>query len=670
MASFNSNNPFRRKAPASSAPPAPPLDLPPFDEFDTPPNPTPETAPALPPADRFRNELQTLSTSNHPPPATSFQKPKVVKRVRVQSPPPSSPDSPDASVRFPPVGLDDDESSSSSSSDETDEQYDPFAHASAAGSADVSDREDVAQPMPVYRPPPNPFQKTLRDLEVGVVEPGERPASAPATRAALDVGAFGRLLLTGQTGTAPSTLNSPPVPSNDSTGVPGVSSPPRQHILDALQIVRETSQTSGETSEVDDERRGLVSRSQTSLQPAPTIVKKKPPPPSSRHGKLIKPDGAEPPLSSPTRRAATMPLASPSRKSPPTPSDLHKPLPAPPQRSPREKDAESVFDREAAGKAPEVEIQPGLNIIMPTSPPSAASQANPSAPASTPQPPKKPVPPPRRQPHGRSESRVASSAASILTQQDDTDTSLRRSSFDSTRSRSSSLRVSVHAPAPPPPRRTSQQNTRNVGAATPISPPLSTGEVAVAVVVAAAEPSPLTGAHTLSASPAPIGDAVVSPPSTIPPPAVAAVPTIVPTPGPLVITGTPAPTAAPGPTATPAPQGPITTPGPPTTGKLIPPPPPPARNASVRAKKRPVSTIGVLSSPQVNGGLLSRKSSGNGKEPPPPVPRHRERAVSTDGVAVAPSAADGGAAGGLLADLSALQREVDALRGRVEGPGS
>ncbi|KAG7293816.1 hypothetical protein NEMBOFW57_003873 [Staphylotrichum longicolle] len=180
--SFSSNNPFRRKGPVPSAP-APPANIPPFDEADA-PSPTPETVPALPSADRFRTQLHALSTSNQPPPATSFQKPKVVKKVRVQSPPPSSPESPRAENRFPPVTLDDEDSSSS---DETDEAADPFSYASSTGSADVSDRGDDPQPVPLHRPPPNPFQKTLRELEFGAAEPEQNPATAQATtRGALD----------------------------------------------------------------------------------------------------------------------------------------------------------------------------------------------------------------------------------------------------------------------------------------------------------------------------------------------------------------------------------------------------------------------------------------------------------------------------------------------------
>ncbi|KAK3898238.1 hypothetical protein C8A05DRAFT_19135 [Staphylotrichum tortipilum] len=697
--SFSSNNPFRRRAAvAAPVPPTPAaplaMSVPRSAESET-PSLAPETAAAHtlsppPAADLFRTQLESLSASSYqsPPPTTSFQKPRVIKKVRVQSPP-SSPESPGASGgRFPPVNLDDDDESSSegSSEDYSGERVDPFAYAlsSATGSAGESEQEDKEDRlMPAHQPPPNPFQKTLHDIETGVKEPEQSFVAAPRAKAALDVAAFRNLLLTGQTGSQSSAQppelyaqreRHPPTPTGDQTGTPHIVSAARKSIYDTLQVVQASPQTSREASEqeTEDDRRGLISSPAPSLQPAPTIVKKKPPPPSSRHGKLINPVvGSEvkdaKAVSSPSRRAATMPLPSPSRQGPPTPSDVNKPLPAAPHRSPQEEEeAESVFDRAAAGQAPELEVQPGLNIIMPTSSPSTA-QASVSGPVSTPQTqaPKKPVPPPRRQPHGRSESKIHSSAASIL-QEDGTDSSLRRSSFDSTRSRSSSLRVSVHAPpAPPPPRRAAQ---------TPRGSSSSTIPPATTTTTAAPHTDPI--------------------PSSILDPSL----------GPAFITATPPPLSEPssstsnsiGGTPTPAAQAHHPHPlhhhhhsqsitGAP--GKLIPPPPPPARNASLRARKRPVSMT-------PEAGV--RRATG-GKEPPPP-PKHRNRGgswgaldgqggeqggeqVGGEGSGLqqqpqphqsgigAGTGVEASAAGDILADLSALQREVDALRGKVEKGG-
>ncbi|KAK3290712.1 uncharacterized protein B0H64DRAFT_54679 [Chaetomium fimeti] len=679
--SLSSNNPFRRKDPGLSAPAAPPAGVPRFAEFDE----TPSLPPALPPADLFRHQLQSLSSPDQPPPATSFQKPKVVKKVRVQSPPPSSPDSPGIPQRFPPVDVSDDDSSSS---DETYEQIDPFTYPSSTGSADVSDTGDEPQSIPTHRTPPNPFQKTLKDLEAGVTEPEQNSETASGTKGGLDVGAFGRLLLTGQAAgsTGPSQATAPyaqhnrhpPIPSGDGASTADTSSASRQSISDTLQAVQETPQTSRETSEHggEDDRGGLVSNAPAALQPAPAIVKKKPPPPSSRHGKLIKPGsageakgtpgGAPPPSPGPNHGAATLPPVSPSKARPVTPSGVNKPLPLAPKRSPAEEDAESVFDREAAGKTPEPEVQPGLNIVMPPRPPTPpnVSHATSNAVATAAQPVRKPAPPPRRQPHGRSDSRGISGAASAA-QHDETEFSHRRSSVDSTRSRSSSLRVSIHAPAPPPPRRPSHHSrgSSSHGMPPPGAPPVD----------AAAEPSPLSG---------PI---VASPPQI--------------TSDPSSSNSTPrSTTPAPASTSTPSPAGagpPVPVPA--AIAKLAPPPPPPARNTSVRGK-RPART--TLPTPPRDAGVLPRRSSGGGnragKEPPPPPTRHRDRGSSH-------GSADGGGGGGggggdrgglggtggggggavgdrgglgdpgdashgvgdILADLDALQREVDALRGQV-----
>jgi hypothetical protein len=639
--SFSSNNPFRRKASAPSATAGPP-GVP----FDTVNRPTSETTPALPPADRFRNQLQALAHPSEPPPATSFQKPKVVKKVRVQSPPPSSPESSGLPDRSPLVDQDDNESDSS---DDPEEQVDPFTYASSTGSTDASDRGDEPQPMP------NAFQRTLRDLDAGVTETTQNSGVPTGSKAPLDVGAFGRLLLTGQIdvsgASAPYIQQAryPPSPSGDGGSTPDTSSTSRQSINDTLQAVQDTPRTSRETSEqeAEDEHRGLISSFRPVSQPTPSTLKKKPPPPSSRHGKLINPGqggegGPKQPLSSPAQRVANVPGTSPSRQRPGTPSDINKPLPPAPHRSPAEEDEESVFDREAAGKVPEPEMASGLNIIMPPRPPTPpnASHATSSAASVTSQQqaPKKPAPPPRRQPHGRSESRITSSPVS---QQDDTDASLRRSSFDSTRSRSSSMRANIHAPAPPPPRRPSHQSRASSSFVVP--------------------PTPL--------DPCLVHESLIipSPPSISPAPA--------------LMSDRPSSSSSGRETRTEAvdrPQG---------AAKTLPPPPPPARNASIRAK-RPVS----VSMPSSDAGLSRTPSRGKEGPTPPPPPRRRGssraslESVGAVGVATpemgprqnnAVVAGNGlmdsggtSAAGDILADLTALQREVDALRGHYEKAGA
>ncbi|GAB1317584.1 hypothetical protein MFIFM68171_07794 [Madurella fahalii] len=712
--SFGSNNPFRRKAPMASAPPAPPRLVPTLADPDA-STPTPDTAAALSSGNQFWSQLQAHAHPNQPPPATSFQKPKVVKKVRVQSPPPSPPESAGAPDRLPLADGDDDDQSSSSV--DTDEQADPFTHTSPTGSADGSDREDERQPTPSSRAPPNPFQKTLRDLEIRPSETTQSSGLAPGTRSTIDVDAFRRLLLTGHT--PPSAHLA--APGGDGASTTDTSSISRQSISDTIQPMQETPRTSHEVSEIEaeDDRRGLISGSQSSLQPAPTILRKKPPPPSSRHGKLIKAGargggdaGAVPSVPSPTRGSTTIPLTSPSKQRPPTPSDVNKPLPPAPQRLPMEEDAESVFDREAAGKVPEPDIAPGLGILSTPRPPTPPNTSRATSNAAS----KKPAPPPRRQPHGRSESKVT--ATPPPTHQDDADPSLRRSSVDSTRSRSSSLRVSIHAPAPPPPRRPghaprasgSFNSPSSAGVASP-SGEQTPSDVNVLAPATEQVPSPssISGQQVVvTSSPPPMGDASTSSSNN----------STNHTPG----TATPAPASASATAAEPVAAGVMPGPGPSSTAnhfaqvqarlhaKISPPPPPPARNASVRAK-RPMSAGGATLSPLGPGPPPpSRRGSGRGMDRgvapsvgPPPPPRRDRGGSSGSGSVIQrnvddPSPAsttrgsslgsnyetgnansggipaslaegnvgEGASTGDILADLGRLQREVDALRGKYE----
>lgn len=727
---LSSNNPFRRKPPAasvpsSSAPPPPPVvPVPPIAEVEAPtPTTLDDSGAPLRSGDQFRNQIQAFARPNQPPPpATSFQKPKVVKKVRVQSPPPSSPESAGVPERFPPVHLenDDDGESESSSSVDTDDQIDPFGYASSTRAAD---QYDDAQTRTPQGPPPNPFQKTLRDLEVGAAETSQSSGAAAGARNTLDVDAFRRLLLTGQAGNSGPPQATPPQPAppagtapsvgGDGASITDASSTSRQSISDALQTVQETPRTSHETSEQegDDDRHGLISGgSQSSLQPAPSILRKKPPPPSSRHGKLIKPAaGSEAKTgankASPTR-SGSAPVTSPSRQRPRTPSDVNKPLPPAPLRSPAEVVAENVFDWEAAGKVPEPGLQPGLNIVMPVRPPTPPNASHAIAPA--PPAARKPAPPPRRQPHGRSESRTV--------QQDDADSSIRRSSFDSTRSRSSSLRASVHAPAPPPPRRPSHAPRAS-----------SSFSLPPAVITPGSEKNPAESASAVEHSP-PSGPIVASPPPLSGTPT----PTSSSRASPAVKPVTPAPASLNHYPHSHSPLQPQSPPQPLQTGqsqlhaKISPPPPPPARNPSVRARKRPVSGTLPSSSLLSETGTTTRSVSGGSttythahpQPPPPPAPPRRrgssgrgslDSARSLPGHAVPPNAglviaevgepgqgpgadvnvnagggpgpvglqaeegagvgAGPGAEEDILADLDLLQKEVDALRGMVEGGG-
>ncbi|KAK3319936.1 hypothetical protein B0T19DRAFT_275127 [Cercophora scortea] len=717
---FGSNNPFRRKppsAPAAVAPPAPALAPAPA------PGAYPESrasisvtthdsaaalAPALLSSDHFRTQLQSQPQSAQPPPTTSFQKAKVVKKVRVQSPPPSSPESAGVPDRYPPIGHDDDDSTSSSGDDDDDvTSQDPFGNVLPIDPASEAAALDGLPQLTSHGPPPNPFQKTLKDMEVGPGVSTQSPNTTPAARGTMDVDAFRRLLLTGQAGglgisqPAPSNPSVPPAqlsphpttPAADGASVTDASSISRQSIFDATYPVQDTPRTSHEASEPEPEsdQRGLLSNSLPKIPPPPITARRKPPPPSSRHGKLIKLELGQAPNQAPTRdgiarpmsssslssqmgQAVTSPLVSPPAQPQSPPSDVNKPLPPAPSRFSPDGVAESIFDREAAGKVPEMEIDLDTVAMPPPRPPTppSHSHAASSTAATAPHPPKKPAPPPRRQPHGRSDSKLSTITSSSPAPQPEDPDPLRRSSMDSTRSHSSSLRINIHAPAPPPPRRSSHMPRSANSFVSPSSVSLSS---IASGSTAERSPSEAPELSPVAASSLP-GELSKSSPGVT-------------TPGvgnPLHgITSTPESFYAHSHSAAAL-----------NHPKLAP-PPPPARNPSVRAK-RPTSASSF--------DAASRRMVGKGKEagassapiaPPPPPRLRRSSRGSLDGPGAARRASGesvrvisealaeepgSGAeevtavvestapvANDILADLDKLQREVDALRGQFEKGG-
>ncbi|KAK4203537.1 hypothetical protein QBC40DRAFT_219024 [Triangularia verruculosa] len=626
--SFNSNNPFRRKpvvAPASSSADVVPGQTPTFAQSSPPPPPPPPTlrniqgdepcdesagdaASTLPTGDQFWTTLQSAPRPAQPPPTTSFQKPKVIKRVRVQSPPPSSPESEGFGERFPPIGGGEDEEESDSDGDGSEEEggeVDPFG----AGGSNRSSAEELGvlggEEREGRGPPRISFQMGVRE------EVEEDKEMGAGTKGGLDVDAFKRLLLTGQVGVAGparltvSSVDLGRIEENTDSDVP------RQTQATPRLLQQTPEQPLG------DEQHSSTATSQTTLQPAPTILRKKPPPPSSRHGKLIRPDPARQESSgSVGKTSSSSSLASPrpptpttssSRQRPPTPSDVNKPLPSQPSVS----EDSNIFDHEAAGKIPEPAIpDPGLHIIHALRSPTPPNTSHSTLP--TPPPSRKPAPPPRRQPHGRSDSKPSTPFPS----EDVIDPGTRRSSIDSTRSRSSSFRAIVHAPAPPPPRRPSQRLVASPSseAISPLASQIS------------ATPPPLSGSSTPNNN-------------------------LTPTPGAVVaVEGIASP-----PVGTPGGGG--------LKEKLSPPPPPPTRGASVRGK-RPVSSGGgeVV-------GVVRRGSGNNSRPAPPPVPKHRGSVVKV--------VVEGEGGGGgeqqqgvdILADLTRLQREVDELRAGLANGG-
>ncbi|KAI2469072.1 hypothetical protein F4781DRAFT_395695 [Annulohypoxylon bovei var. microspora] len=671
--SFSSNNPFRRKlgTPTISTENPAATSVANFDgHFDSIPR-APFTTFKSNQSEKYKQEKEDKEevASIQPKPK------KVVKRVRVQSPPPSSPEDAVPVARFPPVSddedEDDDDDSNSSDSQDYEEHIGRYKAVSFAARDNDSDSTEHTQ----TGPPPNPFSKTLHDLEQteqgqGQGQDANTLAASAAAKGALDVNSFKRLLLTGYANIpGPSSTSassgggntgistSLQTPLHDGASNTDASSVSRQSIFDAIQ---DTPRTSHEISEPEDpeERRSILPTSPLSSIPS-SSARKKPPPPNSRHGKLIKIElGADAdsrisknsiaPISIST---TSLPSIAPPRKSnsysitplqsPPLPTDVNKPLPQTPFRPSVEEAVDSPFDREAIGKVPEPFADPQSNPRPPTPP---VVTRNRSASNGSTQTRKPAAPPPRR--HGRSDSR----APSIHTGNPDDDTPP-RSSLDSIRSRTDSLRAntnpgsSVNVPAPPPPRR--PNHARQGSSFT------SPSQVSFAL-------TPLTGPGS--------GEIFRSPTGTGFGPTSSG--------GQIEDSGSLA-------TITTSKDG---------LPKLSPPPPPPTRQASTR---RPPS---VRSMDTGNGfGALRRvsKEKEGAIAPPPPPPPPRQRGSSrasveapahtttthTDGTRNQSSNAkkeqitstqpEGDTKQGaeILADLDALQREVDALMGQVGKSG-
>ncbi|XXH01981.1 hypothetical protein Hte_008345 [Hypoxylon texense] len=651
--SFGSNNPFRRKLPSSSSEGPSPAPTPSLDgALDSTPRPPFTTFKSAQPGDQRWEDAQEEKTA-----AVQLKPKKVVKRVRVQSPPPSSPEEEEDAVpvtHFPPVddldfNNDDDDDGSSSDSQE----YGDHAGPLNAASSGTYGRDGYQRAK--TGPPANPFSTTLQDMEqTGRGQDASALAANAAAKGTLDVNSFKRLLLTGYANIpGPSSASAaasgaarnsgtlshlqPSLP--DGASNTDASSVSRQSILDAM--LQETPRTSHEVSEPEDpeERRDMLPSSPLS-HASPPSARKKPPPPSSRHGKLIKIElGADiesraakpstPPISistsslpsiAPPRKSSSHSITSPQPQ--PLATDVNKPLPLTPFRPSVEEAVDSPFDREAIGKVPEPFADIQANPRPPTPP---AVTRNRSESNESTQPRKPTAPPPRR--HGRSDSR----APSILNADDDTPP---RSSLESNRSRADSVRanIGISVPAPPPPRRPNHArqgssytspNQGTFASALPTSPGVSESE------------------------PSPMGIGLHRPNSSGQTGSISGLATIT-----TSKDGLP---------------------------KLSPPPPPPARQASTR---RPPS---IRSMDLGNGSGMTRRVSkekdGGVAPPPPPPPRQRGSSrASVD--SPAPIAEDTRSASGelrrdsatsaqtstqgaeILADLDALQRDVNALMGR------
>ncbi|KAI8623087.1 hypothetical protein F5Y19DRAFT_482089 [Xylariaceae sp. FL1651] len=631
--SYGSNNPFRRKPGISVRPAGAPS---PSFGMDGPFNP-----PTIrPPFTALKSAMSEDHDWNREEQSVQQRPKKIVKKVRVQSPPPSSPEDSVPVTRSPASEHDDDDSASDSR--ESSKSTDPFN----AESVDADENSDLEPPLPQI--PPNPFARTLQDIEKSVNPQDADTTSTSASKGSLDVDSFKRLLLTGYANLptpAPITAD----PGGNTSGVVNslgalhdgasntdVSSISKQSILDALQ---ETPRTSHEISETEEseERKGILPASPLATVPSAT-ARRKPPPPSSRHGKLIRIElgtDADPHdtkgLASPMKIGLPSPSIIPPRKpsseattplySPPATTDVNKPLPAPPSRVSAEEDVDSPFDREAAGKLPEASLEPQSNSRLPMSPPMTRSRSESQTSTQS----RKPAaPPPRR--HKRSDSKVPSVYPA------NTDEEPSRSSMESTRSRTDSLRIN-HAPAPPPPRRPThnRQGSSYAGSSYgDFSPAMGLG-------VNEKERSPLGSGFTPTTSPGVLGDNA----------------------GGLSTVKT-------------GPDGP---------SKISPPPPPPTRKQSTR---RPPSVRSMeIGSTLGSVRRASREKDNGAAPPPPPPPRARvggrsnldASAVGVNGTrktggdslsaesdfAVSPVVSGDKQGAEILADLDALQREVDAM---------
>ncbi|KAG8670121.1 hypothetical protein FPOAC2_09460 [Fusarium poae] len=372
---------------------------------------------------------------------------------------------------------------------------------------------------------------------------------------------------------------------------------------------QEASLISRDASDIPEDETGQESASDSSASArvSSKSSKKPPPPPSSRHGKSIKANlvGSQ----TPPEALATL-----------SPSEVNKPLPPAPIRRSLDEEGESPFDREAAGKVP------GTNANTGTTSPGRLGGERKAVPA----------PPPRRG-HARAESK-----ANTAHQYPQNDENLSRSS--SMRCRPEHKRQNSQAGAPPPPPRRSHVSKHSTQLPTGMN-------------------SSLADLSQSSSSPAPSLDVDLSTTST--PSQLrqgSTLDLVSPRDG----------------------QHPAT--------KSSAPPPPPARNTSVR---RPASIRSVESSSR----RVSFEAKPHHQMAPPPPPRRQRgssrgsidgpRRTSFDSVGRAGSSQvpeeehDGvpemigsghtspkstnepGKSFDILADLDALQREVDALRGKL-----
>lgn len=620
------SNPFRKRAGGQADDRFPAIEAIDTSVASTPPPPT---------SFRWKSEgVVTIPSDGHSDPAADRpasagdKKPKVVKKVRVLSPPPLSPDSPEWPYNAPPPPQPQQQQSQQT-------QQTPFPHGlvSKFAGATPSDpfinnivndnnHDSTAAPPP---PPPkhtphglaapqNPFTKTLDDAEAakkleGLKEERREEAAAlkaaNAARGSLNVDAFQRLLMTGQANDSSDSIQ-PDTPSSESPSGPSLVAP----VLDRATV----SFGSSKVMHIDhDGDQDEMSDSSTTVQ-IWDRKKAPPPPPSSRHGRSIKPDDIRD--ASPTA-SRSKPVDLATRR---TPSDTVRSG----ESSPEIESEHATAHRSSAAAARPLE-----------------ADAEPSSGS------KKPVPaPPPRRGHARAESK----ANANMSKEPKEGEAQARSSLDSATSPPGSIKQPSLAPAPPPPR-------RGLGNRPTSFQPSPT---AAAFIAAANHVASTPSQEQLQSDKSPA------------------------TPSTSTSLSTPTP-----PQATPSsPPEPVTTQDP-SAGqvKLSAPPRPPARNPSTR--RPPSSSSSSFIDPQPPSSSSRNTSGPDAKTregqlhppPPPPPPPTRRRGNSKSSIEGPPprAAADpsrvtpdvpeepvvSGLGDNILADLESLQREVDALRGKL-----
>ncbi|KAL7797355.1 hypothetical protein V8C37DRAFT_370826 [Trichoderma ceciliae] len=383
----SSSNPFRKNATQHTENRFPPID-------------SINAAQLFPPSNTsFRDENVPPAAAQSP--TIDAKRAKVVKKVRVLSPPPRSPDSPEWTASY-----------FTPTAHAFAQEHDPFSNA-VAGEVNWEDAAATPLPQPalpqvrqslvaaeMHRPvqvAANPFSKKKpqevgdsKELKEDMREEGEALKAAQSARRSLNVDSFKRLLMTG----AASPPNSPP-PTDSS-------------------------------SDLDQNNRSKPIQGASGAVHSNKEKKAPPPPPSSRHGKMIKPGqgvtGSEGAISSPKEKL--------------TEQATYYVEPSRPVLSRASSTSSNSSIEDVAVKfethPPELTSSPDQieTFILP---PSNAKKPVPAA------------PPPRRLP--RVEARTNASDS----QENEPPP---RTSTDSILSRSGSVRYSANAPAPPPPRRT------------------------------------------------------------------------------------------------------------------------------------------------------------------------------------------------------------------------